>query len=136
MANPDPYVVGYSFSGFQTTAPQTPLPAPALDTELARIASSNQATITALADVRRADGKLQNELVTLDSLSPEVAAGVDTQLDAVATQAAAAAAAISAAEADASAELAQNYATQAGAMIYDFGLLSEAAVGQEDWGTL
>lgn len=143
MANPDPYVVGYSFSGFQASAPQTPLPAPALDTELADIAAASQATITALADIRRADGALKNEIVTRDSLAPDIVLGVDSAISAAASATSAAASAVSASAslvsehaAEAAADEAEAFAVMAGAQIYDFGLLSEAAVGEEDWGTL
>ena len=58
MANPSPYVVSYSFGGFQASNPSTPLPAPALDNELANAAASSAAVISALADIRRSDGAL------------------------------------------------------------------------------
>lgn len=72
MANPTPYTVSYDFSAFQTSNPADPLPGDQLDIQLAAIATSLSATITALADVRRSDGALKNGSVTLDSLSAEV----------------------------------------------------------------
>ncbi|WP_292295899.1 hypothetical protein [Mesorhizobium sp.] len=44
----------------------------ALDNDLANLAKGIGDTIDALADVRRADGALNNEIVTPDSLSPAV----------------------------------------------------------------
>jgi hypothetical protein len=72
MANPTPYTVSYDFSAFQTSNPVDPLPGDQLDINLAAIATSLSATITALADVRRSDGALPNGIVTIDSLSAEV----------------------------------------------------------------
>jgi hypothetical protein len=40
MSNPQPYVVTYSFSGFQASNPTTPLPAPQVDNELANAAAA------------------------------------------------------------------------------------------------
>lgn len=74
MSDPTPYIVGYSFSGYQALNPARPLPASSLDTELAGIAASIGETITALQDVRRADGNLQNSTVTFDALSADVQA--------------------------------------------------------------
>lgn len=72
MANPDPYEPEFSFSGFQATDPASPLPGNQVDNELANIAESLGETITGLNQIRRADGALQNDIVTLDSLAPEV----------------------------------------------------------------
>jgi hypothetical protein len=68
MTNPSPYVVSYSFSGFQASNPTTPLPAPALDNELANIATAIAAVDAFAQNVIRADGALQNNIVTFDSL--------------------------------------------------------------------
>ncbi|MCC8955368.1 hypothetical protein H8B02_18580 [Bradyrhizobium sp. Pear77] len=68
MAAPKGYSPGFSFSGFQASAPSTPLPAPRLDGELANIAAAVASIILAVNDVRRADGKLNNGIVTFDSL--------------------------------------------------------------------
>lgn len=72
MANPTKYTVTFDFSGWQATNPAQPLPGVNLDDQLANIATSIGETIDALAEVRRSDGKLQNESVTLESLAPEV----------------------------------------------------------------
>jgi hypothetical protein len=75
MANPNPYNPSYSFSDWQTSNPAKPLPAPQLDNELANISSSLNFTITALADIRRSDGKLVNQIVTFESLDNDLRAG-------------------------------------------------------------
>lgn len=69
MADPTKYTPGYDFANYQATQPNKPLPGQRLDVELADIAQSLDETIDALADVRRADGKLQNGSVIADSLS-------------------------------------------------------------------
>lgn len=79
MPNPSPYEPDFSFSGFQATDPASPLPGGQVDNELANIATSLGATITALNEIRRADGALQNDIVTLDSLAPEVTAELGGQ---------------------------------------------------------
>lgn len=56
MADPKNYVRGYSFSGFQSNSPGTPLPAPLLDNELDNISLSIGELVEAMKDVRKADG--------------------------------------------------------------------------------
>jgi hypothetical protein len=72
VTTPLPYVPAYSFSGWQAINPDRPLPAPSLDTELANIAATAQSLIDALDQVRRADGKLENSSVSLDSLDSDL----------------------------------------------------------------
>lgn len=72
MANPTKYTPGYSFSGFQSSNPRTPLPAPRLDDELANLSRTTTETIDALAQIRRSDGKLASASVDLAALSDEV----------------------------------------------------------------
>lgn len=69
MADPTKYQPSYNFTDFQTGSPTQPLPAPQVDNELANIATSVNATIDAMKDVRRSDGALKNAVVTPDSLS-------------------------------------------------------------------
>lgn len=76
MADPTKYNVEYSFSGFQATNPDEPLPAPQVDNELLNIETSIDEIVEAIKDVRRSDGALQNASVTFDALSPDVAAQV------------------------------------------------------------
>jgi hypothetical protein len=75
MSDPTIYVPSYSFSGWQATNPSKPLPAPQVDNELANISTCFSQTITALEDIRRSDGQLQNGIVTVDSLAPGLTAG-------------------------------------------------------------
>jgi hypothetical protein len=81
MADPIPYVVTYSFSGFQATSPASPLPAPQVDDEYANIAESIGSLVAGLMDVRRSDGALKNGIVTEDSLHPSVGARLGVAYD-------------------------------------------------------
>lgn len=76
MATPRRYTKGTSFSGYQATNPNRPLPGPSLDNELANIETSVNEAISALGDIRRDDGFLRNGIVTRDALSPDLATGV------------------------------------------------------------
>jgi len=100
MADPNPFVPGYSYSGWQADNPTKPLPAPQIDNDLANAAQSTQELVDAVKDVRRSDGALKNEIVTLDTLAPDVrllmnvdptfasqiatVAGIDTEIATVA----------------------------------------------------
>jgi hypothetical protein len=68
--DPQKYQRGYSFSGYQATNPKQPLPGPRVDDELENVEKSVGGLVDSVKDVRRADGQLQNEIVTVDSLSP------------------------------------------------------------------
>lgn len=72
MAAPTSYTVIFNFSGFQASNPETPLPGSSVDGEFANVATSITSIIAALAEVRRSDGALANDIVTLDSLADEV----------------------------------------------------------------
>jgi len=69
MADPTPYAVSYSFSGFQASSPTTPLPAPKVDAEFANVAAAVAGLVASVKDVRRSDGALKNGIVTLDSFA-------------------------------------------------------------------
>lgn len=69
MSDPTKYLKGYSFAGFQATAPDDPLPGARVDDELANIATSIDETVEALKDIRRSDGRLVNGSVGPDQLS-------------------------------------------------------------------
>lgn len=77
MADPNPYVVSYSFSGFQAINPDRPLPASQLDVQLADIAAATADVATAISSIRRADGGLENMTVTWDSLTDDVKALIE-----------------------------------------------------------
>jgi len=78
MADPTKFVPGYSYTGYQAIKPTKPLPAPQVDNDFANLQQTTDETIDALKDVRRSDGALTNQIVTLDSLSPEVLAAMAT----------------------------------------------------------
>lgn len=165
MANPTPYVPGYSYSDFQTSQPTTPLPAPQIDNDFASIQQTTDETIAALADVRRSDGALKNGVVTPDSLSPEALADLVPAATALAEQyrdeAAASAAAAAASETDAEEAAGLAVASAAGALVsenaantlvqqavsgfvgfvdglgYDFGSITAATTYfDQDWGSV
>jgi hypothetical protein len=74
MADPDGYEPQYDFSNYQATNPSKPLPGHELDVELHNISDAIGGTIDALADIRRPDGALKNNIVTADSLAPSAVA--------------------------------------------------------------
>ena len=69
MANPTKPEIDYSYTGFQAEQQDFPFPGTQLDNDLAELKRGVDDTIDALADVRRSDGALANEIVTPDSLS-------------------------------------------------------------------
>lgn len=75
MSDPIRYLKRYSFSGFQATAPDDPLPGARVDDELANIATSIDETVEALKDLRRSDGRLMNASVGPDQLSSALIMG-------------------------------------------------------------
>lgn len=77
MAAPIKYERIYSFSGFQATNPNRPLPAAPLDNELANVETSISKAVDAINDIRGADGRLKNGIVTADAFAPGLATGVD-----------------------------------------------------------
>ena len=76
MADPTQYTVSYSFNGWQALNPDRPLPAAPLDVQLAAIQASTANLVAAVTSVRRADGALQNGVVTWDGLNDDVKARV------------------------------------------------------------
>jgi hypothetical protein len=76
MATPTRYTRATSFSGYQATSPNRPLPGPSLDNELSNIETSVNEAISALGDIRRDDGQLRNGIVGRDALAPDLATGV------------------------------------------------------------
>jgi hypothetical protein len=76
MADPAPYTVSYSFAGWQAVNPSRPLPAARMDNEFANIEAALGSTNTALTSIRRSDGKLQNGVVTYDSLDTSLRTGI------------------------------------------------------------
>jgi len=78
MADPTPYTVSYSFSGFQALNPDRPLPAAEVDIQLAAIEMATEDLVSAVTSIRRADGGLQNGVVTYDGLSDDLKALLQT----------------------------------------------------------
>lgn len=74
MANPIGYVPSYSFGNYQSNTPNKPLPGQRVDIELFNISNAIGGLVSAIEDVRRSDGAIQNSKVTWDSLSPSVQA--------------------------------------------------------------
>ena len=70
MADPSKYTPTYSFTGFQAQYPTSPMPAPRLDEQFDNISQSLNQGVDALRDIRRSDGKLKNQIVTPETLSP------------------------------------------------------------------
>ena len=75
MARPTKYSPSYSFNGFQTQYPTSPMPAPRLDEQFNDIAQSLGQSIDAVNDIRRDDGKLKNGIVTPESLAASLNIG-------------------------------------------------------------
>ncbi len=78
MANPTPYTVSYSFSGWQALNPGRPLPAAQVDLQFAAIETATEDLATAVMSIRRADGGLQNGVVTWDGLNDDLKALLQT----------------------------------------------------------
>lgn len=76
MSDPSPYIWGYSFTNYQATNPDKPLPGDQLDNELQDIAIATTQLVASIQDVRRSDGALQNGIVTTASLSADVLLGL------------------------------------------------------------
>ncbi|MDW5315515.1 tail fiber domain-containing protein [Rhizobium sp. PL01] len=78
MANPSKPDIDYSYAGFQQETQDFPFPGTQLDNDLAELSTSIDQTIDGLADIRRSDGKLQNSIVTADSLDESLLIGLKT----------------------------------------------------------
>lgn len=75
MADPTKYTPAYSYSGWQATNPTRPLPADEVDNDFANIQRTTNELVDGLKDVRRSDGKLKNQSVGPDQLSPALTIG-------------------------------------------------------------
>lgn len=79
MSDPQKPNLTYSYVAFQQEQGDNSFPGSQLQADLAELKRASTDTIEALKDVRRSDGKLQNQIVTPDSLSMatrELMAGV------------------------------------------------------------
>jgi hypothetical protein len=122
LSDPSKYTRDYSFTDYQASNPSAPLPGLQVDAELEDVEASIGEIVDAIKNVRRSDGALKNEIVTLDSLDATVRAGVGSGALASAEAAAASAdaasdsavaAAASATAASGSATAASGYASNA-----------------------
>lgn len=76
--NPIKPDIDYSYAGFEQENQDGPFPGTQLDNDLANLVTSASQTIDALADIRRADGALNNGIVTADSLDESLLIGLST----------------------------------------------------------
>ena len=72
MADPTTPVVDYSYTGFQQEQQDTPFPGTQLDNDLAKLVQGFVSTNSAVADVRRSDGAVQNKSIGYDQLKDEL----------------------------------------------------------------
>lgn len=80
MAAPTPYELSYDFTAFQVANPTTPLPADKIEIEFNNIQETTDDLITNLGVIQRADGALNNGIVTFDSLSATTKALLGTTM--------------------------------------------------------
>lgn len=74
MPSPSKPPIAYDYVAFQQEQQNFPFPGSQLKNDLANLKRGIDDAIDALADVRRADGALPNQKVTVDSLAPNVLA--------------------------------------------------------------
>lgn len=72
MPQPTPYTRSFSYTNFSATFPNTPQPGVSIDTDFDAIATTLTGVLANLARIQRDDGRLVNQSVTLDALSPAV----------------------------------------------------------------
>ncbi|MER9494141.1 hypothetical protein NKI86_20190 [Mesorhizobium sp. M0320] len=77
MAQPAPYSRVFSFTGFQSGHPKTPLPGDKVDGELDAVAAATQRFTANLARLQRDDLALANNSVGYDQLKDEVVLGFE-----------------------------------------------------------
>jgi hypothetical protein len=76
MSQPDPYVLDYSFVGWQISNPTRPLPADKLEVEFNAVSETLDQVLTNIALIQRDDGEIANETIGYDQLKPELTLGV------------------------------------------------------------
>lgn len=76
MAAPTPYSLSYDFTAFQSGSPTTPLPADKIEIEYNNLSTTTDEIIANLGVIQRSDTALANEIVTRESLAPDVVLGV------------------------------------------------------------
>lgn len=68
MTSPTLYSLSYDFTAFQSANPNTPIPADKLEIEFNNLEITTGKIISNLGIIQRSDGKLNNEIVSYDSL--------------------------------------------------------------------
>lgn len=81
MPQPVAYTRNYDFTNFQENFPSQPLPAAPIDANLDAIGTSTGQIVGRLAQIQRDDGALQNQTVTVDSLTNDVRALLGSPLN-------------------------------------------------------
>lgn len=71
MADPTAYEIGYSFAGFQSSNPSSPMPADFLDAELQNIETAIAEVVAAIQDIRASDGGLHTNIVGVENLTTD-----------------------------------------------------------------
>jgi hypothetical protein len=74
MPQPTPYEPSFSFTDFSSESPSGQPPGVSIDAELAAIKLTLDDILANLVLIQRDDGELENEIVSVDSLSAAVAA--------------------------------------------------------------
>ena len=67
--NPTPYTRSFDFAAYQANNPTLPAPGAQISGELDALATSFASVVTALTDIRRSDGSVNNHSVAYDSLN-------------------------------------------------------------------
>lgn len=81
MSQPPTYSLSFSFTNFSANYPASQQPGVSLDNEFRSVKVTLDAVLNNLALIQRDDGALRNQVVTPDSLSPEVAVGLRSVSD-------------------------------------------------------
>ena len=78
MAGGENYTPGFSFTDYQTSNPSLPLPGNELDAELLNISNQFNDLVQDVSLIQRADGALNNGIVTAESLAPGLNLGINS----------------------------------------------------------
>lgn len=73
--------ISYSYTAFQQEQQSSPFPGTNLDADLQKLATSDTTIINFVKSVIRSDGRLNNGIVTADSLASSLLLGVETPTD-------------------------------------------------------
>jgi hypothetical protein len=70
MADPAPFTPGYDYTAFTAGLGDGTFPGPQIDADFQAVQAAIAGLVAAMLNVRRSDGKLQNESVAFESLGP------------------------------------------------------------------